>query len=70
MIAGFYTYRILSQARRDQISKTLTGRVLSPETLEKLKRIANSPERRAQHSAAMKGRPWSAARRAAQLRAA
>lgn len=58
--------KVVSMESRDKISASLSGRKLSAETLEKLIAIARNPERRAQHSAVMKGRPWSDARRAAQ----
>jgi hypothetical protein len=57
--------KTVSAKQRKSISETLKGRKPSPETLQKLIAIANSPEKRAQHSAAMKGRPWSESRRLA-----
>jgi len=60
----------VSESTKAKISKTLTGRKHSKVTMEKLILIAASPDRRAKQSKAMKGRPWSEARRAAQLRRA
>lgn len=61
-----YKGRTVPEEMRKRISQTLTGRKTPPETMEKLMRIALDPVRRANQSAKMKGRPWSAARRAAQ----
>lgn len=58
--------RVVSEEARAKIAAALTGRKRDIATLEKLRAIANSPERRAKQSVAMKGRPWSEARRAAQ----
>lgn len=58
--------KVISVECREKISSSLSGRRHSAEMIKKLTAIARSPERRAQHSAAMKGRPWSDARRAAQ----
>ena len=57
--------RVITQEQREKISKTLTGVKLSEATKAKLQAWADNPERKARHSAAMKGRPWSEARRAA-----
>lgn len=58
--------KVIPLEMREQISKTLTGRRHSPESLKNLRASLQSPERRAKQSAAMAGRPWSEARRAAQ----
>lgn len=57
--------REVSKEIRERISKTLTGRRLSDAEKERLKPLTHGVEQRAKHSAAMKGRPWSEARRAA-----
>lgn len=51
---------------RAEIVKALTGRTASAATKAKMSASRSTPERRAQHSAAMAGRPWSEARRTAQ----
>jgi hypothetical protein len=58
--------RVVSQEMRTRISATLTGRRLSDEEKERRRPLTHGAEWRAKHSAAMKGRPWSEARRAAQ----
>lgn len=58
--------KTVSQETRDKISKSLTGRQLNDETKAKLIALSNDPVRRARHSAALKGKPWSESRRLAQ----
>lgn len=60
----------MSESAKQKISKALTGRKHPKETMEKLIRIARSPARRAKQSKAMKGKPWTEARRAAHERRA
>ena len=69
-IASAQRGRVVSPERRDRISRTLTGRRLSEAEKERRKPLTHSTEWRAKHSAAMKGRPWSEARRAAHERMA
>lgn len=59
--------RTVPKERREQISATLTGRPLSEERKAVLKAAMNRPEVKAKQTAARKGKPWSAARRAAYL---
>lgn len=60
--------RVVDQEKRERISKALTGRRLSESEKERMRPLTHSAEWRAKHSAAMKGRPWSEARRAAHER--
>jgi hypothetical protein len=55
----------ITQEMRERISKTLKGKKISDAAREKHLAWLRDPGRCARHSAAMKGRPWSAARRAA-----
>lgn len=50
---------------REKIASTLSGRRLSDAEKDRRRPLTHSAQWRAKHSAAMKGRPWSAARRAA-----
>ena len=57
---------VISQETRARISVALTGKKLIGAARENHLAALRDPVRCANHSAAMKGRPWSAARRAAQ----
>jgi hypothetical protein len=57
--------RIVTQEHRARISATLTGRPLSEEHRARSVAHLASPEVRAKQRAALKGKPWPAARRAA-----
>lgn len=65
-IAAAQRGRTVSQEKRERISKTLTGRRLSAAEKIRLRPLTHSAESRAKQSASMKGRAWSAVRRAAQ----
>jgi hypothetical protein len=65
-LSAAHTGRIISQDHRKRIAATLMGRTPSDSERANFLAWVNSPERRAHHSAIMKGRPWSEARRAAQ----
>lgn len=65
-ISAAHTGRSPSQEVRAKIAQTLRGRRLSDAEKERLRPLTHSPGSRAKHSAAMAGKPWSAARRAAQ----
>lgn len=60
--------RTITTEHRERISKSLTGRRLTELERERMRPLTHGPEWRAKHSTAMKGRPWSEARRAAHAR--
>lgn len=58
--------RTVSPEMRERLAAALRGRKQPEHVREKVAAMTRTPEWRARHSAAMKGRPWSEARRAAQ----
>lgn len=67
-IAAAQRGRTVGEVRRAKIAAALKGRRLSDEEKARRLPLTHSAESRAKHSAAMKGRPWSSARRAAEER--
>jgi len=67
-LSAVHKGKTITKEHRDKIAASLRGRTLSEETRKKVAAIVRSTEWRARHSAEMKGRPWSAARRAAHER--